>query len=202
MGNRRWNAWSVSSVECPGMRPDADLKPRGLRSCVWVVAWVLGQVSDTFARKPCLTLLLVAMLGTASGPVWAEPVAKPSGPARAKTPSAAGATTQPEVDDTRFEEKTLVGNIGYLGKRAISLEIERTDHASHEMYLPLGEHIEFVHVKQLADLKMGDRVKATYHQIYREEPDGQRAYLKSMVTQLEFLQPAMPNALSSGRSTQ
>ena len=86
----------------------------------------------------------------------------------------AGWTEQPANAATPGEEqlvvipKEMTGEVVWIGKRAISVEYERTKEESREMLLPINSKLKLERIKSLAELKRGDTVHVQYDQTLKK----------------------------------
>jgi hypothetical protein len=100
--------------------------------------------------------------------------------------------------DERVETKTLEGQVAYIGKRSISIEIPGRAEGSFEQIFTLSPDIKLTYLKNLGELKQGDTVSVIYEQAYpskatTEEP----MLLRTTALQITLVRRATSSQLSS-----
>ena len=95
------------------------------------------------------------------------------------------------LKDATMEEKTVIGEVVTVTKRAISVEYETTATSSTEMLLPVSQKTEVdPPLKKLFDVNRGDRVSVRYQEWSRQGEDGQRTVLKKVATKVKLIRSA------------
>lgn len=131
--------------------------------------------------KKCLSLfVLVGVLGLTAPAAMAQPP---------------GRETAEAQDKIAYNK--VRGEVTYVGKRAISVEFDRTADSSTEMLLPLGDETALKRLRTLEDLKRGDTVHVAYQQVYREDEKGKRIVLKTTATEIALMRSAPRQELGS-----
>jgi hypothetical protein len=95
-------------------------------------------------------------------------------------------------EDAKVISKEVTGEVVYVGKRAISVEFDRTADGSMEMLIPIDGNTMAKHLQTLAQLKRGDRVRVLYQQTYKEDEQGERVILKTVATTVALVRRAVP----------
>jgi hypothetical protein len=159
----------------------------------WYTTVVAGSTAaDRSARgtlrQACLRVAVFGvLLGLAASSGWAatEPAKKPT------------AKNQETV-----VSKTITGEVVWVGKRAISVEYDRTAESSYEMLVPVGGDTKVERIKSLSDLKRGDVVSVQYKQRSKKAEDGKDVVLGTMASHVALIRQASPDgALRSNRDT-
>ncbi len=99
-------------------------------------------------------------------------------------PTATAAPTE------QTETLTAVGELMYVGKRTISVQVTTTSDSSTDLLLPLAEHLVVEHAKGLSELRHGDRVSIEYERTTMTGEDGQPVLLKTVAKKIALLRTA------------
>lgn len=82
------------------------------------------------------------------------------------------AQEEPVKAKERIVKQEVTGQVVWVGKRAISVEYERTANESFEMLLPFdSQALKLEQLKNLAELKPGDTVRVQYNQTLKKVDD-------------------------------
>ena len=133
-------------------------------------------------RTVPIFLGLVLALGLAMPAGWAEQ------PANAATPGKEQVVVIP---------KEITGEVVWIGKRAISVEYERTKDESKEMLLPIDSKLKLERIKSLAELKRGDTVHVQYDQTLKKTDEQDPGTLvNTLATKVALVRQAPVGALT------
>lgn len=100
-------------------------------------------------------------------------------------------TAAAKEDDVKKSRRIVEGNVGYVSKRAISVEYETKPDESYEMLLPLSADLKLEGgLKSVTELKRGDRVKVGIEQANREVSGSGPVLLKTEALVIVLVQRA------------
>ena len=119
--------------------------------------------------------------------------------AAAVTRASAEPASTPEDRET-VVSKEVTGEVGYVGKRAISVEFARTADAIEEMLLPVNAETKVELLRSLGELKRGDTVRVQYDQTLQEREGGQQAAIKTVATKVTLVRRAPPPGTLQSKS--
>ena len=130
------------------------------------------------------------------GAVAALVLGSGAGATFAETSSPAGVGAEGTV-----VSKEVTGDVVYVGKRAISVEVSRTTASSTEMLLPVNEETTLELLRSFAELKRGDTVRVRYDQTVKENIDGgDPLILKTVATTVTLVRRAPPPGTMQSKS--
>jgi hypothetical protein len=112
--------------------------------------------------------------------------------------SAAAATEQAApAEDLQYIQKEVTGNISYVGKRAISVELD----PQTEMLLPVSPQTKLERLGSLAELKLGDRVTVVYRQGYKKADQGEMTLMETVALHVALMRRAPPKGTLQATSS-
>ena len=91
------------------------------------------------------------------------------------------------TEDQKMKAGELTGTVSSVGKNFINVEYSKNKGNSKEMFLPLSNNVQLENFQNLNQLKFGDKVHVQYQQTYKEEKDGEKIILKTVVTGISLL---------------
>ena len=94
--------------------------------------------------------------------------------------------------EERIVQKEVSGQVIWVGKRAISVEYDRTASEVLEILLPFdGKTLKLERLKSLAELKRGDTIHVRYNQTLRKnEETGEESVVNTAATQVALVRQA------------
>ena len=155
-------------------------------SYIWSVSVSVWMAADQSARASLrwnhlrfAVCGLVLALGLSGSLAWAE---------------------QAKKDQEKVVSKEVTGQVIWVGKRAISVEYDRTQESTYEMLLPVSSETKVERVKSLSELKRGDTVSVKYKQRSKKGEDGQDVILATVATKVALVRQASPEGTLRSKS--
>jgi hypothetical protein len=96
--------------------------------------------------------------------------------------------------------KIVTGEVVWVGKWALSIEVNRTEESSTDMLIPYDKKTKLERLKELAQLRRGDTVQIECEQRYTKDEKGEPVLSGTMAKKVSLVRQAVSGALQSNQA--